>query len=109
MQRVVAFVIGLFVSISSWAGNVELDIPSEAIALVYFHDQDVQLTLTPEARKLFENFTQENLNETLSLSVDGVHAQKATIYSVVTSGLLRVDKPSDKLMEILRELPQKEL
>ncbi|WP_261834242.1 hypothetical protein [Vibrio ishigakensis] len=108
MQSIMTLVTGLLISFSCWADNVRLDIPSKEIASVSFNEKNVQVILTPEARASFEKFTQDNLNKTLNLSIEGVRAQRATIHSVVTSGLLRVDKPSEQLMEILRGLPQKE-
>ncbi|HEC46355.1 MAG TPA: hypothetical protein ENI17_01830 [Pseudomonas xinjiangensis] len=59
-------------------------------------------SLTPSGTEQLKQITELNYGSVLELSVDGIYAVKATIFSTIDSGVVRVNHPSPELLDKLK-------
>ena len=82
--------------------GLRLDLGAGDIQDVKLEGSTVLLKLTPSGTEQLKQITELNYGSVLELSVDGIYAVKATIFSTIDSGVVQVSHPSPELLDKLK-------
>jgi len=77
-----------------------LDIHPNQIRSAVRADDSVIIQLTDEAAKSLEAATRRSTGSELAITVSGIEAFRATVQTVVDSGSIRINDPSDELLAL---------